>query len=217
MCWAAGFVHRPAIPKGGAVIVPLNHILLLSALLFTLGMFCTLARRNLIMMLLGIEIMLNAAAVAFVGASLHWQQMEGQAIVIFILAVAATEVSIGLAAILVIYRRTDSVDPDMMRRCGKKEGQDSHATGNPDSHQPLIVTASALLLPLLAFGVIMLATRSRHRLSAAISIGAAGLSTCWRPSICWCSTGRCRRRWFSRPLAGFRADGDSHWASCWTR
>jgi NADH-quinone oxidoreductase subunit K len=95
------------------VIVPLNHVMLLSALLFTLGMFCTLARRNLIMMLLGIEVMLNAAAVAFVGASLHWQQMEGQAVVIFILALAATEVSIGLAAILVIYRRTDSVDPDM--------------------------------------------------------------------------------------------------------
>jgi hypothetical protein len=49
------------------VIVPLNHILLLSALLFTLGMFCTLARRNLIMMLLGIEIMLNAAAVGLCG------------------------------------------------------------------------------------------------------------------------------------------------------
>ena len=95
------------------MIVPLNHVLLLSALLFTLGMFCTLARRNLIMMLLGIEVMLNAAAVAFVGASLHWQQMEGQAIVIFILAVAATEVSIGLAAILVIYRRTGSIDPDI--------------------------------------------------------------------------------------------------------
>jgi len=104
------------------VIVPLNHILLLSGLLFSLGMFCTLARRNLIMMLLGIEIMLNAAAVGFVGASLHWQQMEGQAIVIFILAVAATEVSIGLAAILVVYRRTDSVDPDMNAALWEKGG-----------------------------------------------------------------------------------------------
>ena len=95
------------------MIVPLNHVLLLSAVLFGLGMFCTLARRNLIMMLLGIEIMLNAAAVAFVGAALHWQQMEGQAIVIFIMAIAATEVSIGLAAILVAYRRSGSVDPDI--------------------------------------------------------------------------------------------------------
>lgn len=93
------------------MIVPLNHILLLSTVLFTLGMFCILARRNLIMMLLGVEIMLNAAAVAFVGASLHWQQMEGQAMVIFILAIAATEVSVGLAAIIAIYKRTGSVDP----------------------------------------------------------------------------------------------------------
>ena len=48
------------------MIVPLNHVLILSALLFAMGMFCTLARRNLIMMLLGIEIMLNATSLAFV-------------------------------------------------------------------------------------------------------------------------------------------------------
>jgi len=95
------------------VIVPLNHIMLLSTVLFTLGMFCTLARRNLIMMLLGVEIMLNAAAVAFLGGSLHWQQMAGQAVVIFIMAIAATEVSIGLAAIIAIYKRTGSVDPEI--------------------------------------------------------------------------------------------------------
>jgi NADH-quinone oxidoreductase subunit K len=103
------------------VIVPLNHILLLSTLLFTLGMFCTLARRNLIMMLLGVEIMLNAAAVAFLGGALHWQQMEGQAVVIFILAIAATEVSIGLAAIIAIYKRSGSVDPDIQATAMEKE------------------------------------------------------------------------------------------------
>lgn len=93
--------------------VPLNHILILSALLFFMGLFATLARRNLIMMLLGIEIMLNATSVAFVGSALHWRQMEGQALVLFVLAIAATEVSIGLAAIVCIYRRTASVDPDV--------------------------------------------------------------------------------------------------------
>lgn len=107
------------------MIVPLNHILLLSAVLFSLGMFCTLARRNLIMMLLGVEIMLNAAAVAFIGASLHWQQMEGQAVVIFILAIAATEVSIGLAAIIAIYKRSGSVDPDLQTTLRKVEGNPS--------------------------------------------------------------------------------------------
>lgn len=94
------------------MIVPLNHILVLSTLLFALGMFCALARRNLVMILLGIEIMLNAAGVAFVGAALQWRQMEGQAMVIFVLAIAATEVSVGLAAILAIYRRSGSTDPE---------------------------------------------------------------------------------------------------------
>lgn len=104
------------------MIVPLSRVLLLSSVLFALGMFCTLARRNLVMMLLGIEIMLNAAAVAFVGASLHWQQMEGQAVVIFILAIAAAEVSIGLAAIIAIYKRSGSVDPDVDAAYMEEEG-----------------------------------------------------------------------------------------------
>jgi len=104
------------------MIVPLSRVLLLSSVLFALGMFCTLARRNLVMMLLGIEIMLNAAAVAFVGASLHWQQMEGQAVVIFILAIAAAEVSIGLAAIIAIYKRSGSVDPDVDAAFMEEEG-----------------------------------------------------------------------------------------------
>ena len=96
------------------MIVPLNHVLLLSTALFVMGMFCALTRRNLIMLLLGIEIMLNAAALAFVGSSLRWQQMEGQAMVLFILAVAATEVSVGLALIVAIYRQSGSIDPDVL-------------------------------------------------------------------------------------------------------
>jgi NADH-quinone oxidoreductase subunit K len=94
------------------MIVPFRHIFMLSGLLFVLGMFCTLTRRNLIMILLGVEIMLNAASVAFVGAALRWQQIEGQALVIFVLAIAATEVSVGLALIVAMYRRSGSVDPD---------------------------------------------------------------------------------------------------------
>jgi NADH-quinone oxidoreductase subunit K len=94
------------------MIVPYRHVMLLSGMLFTLGMFCTVTRRNLIMILLGVEIMLNASSVAFVGSALRWQQMEGQALVIFILAIAATEVSVGLALIVAIYRRTGAIDPD---------------------------------------------------------------------------------------------------------
>lgn len=94
------------------MIVPYSHVLLLAVLLFGMGMFCVLTRRNLIMILLGIEIMLNAASVVLVGGALRWQQMEGQGFVIFILAVAATEVSVGLALIVALYRRIGSVTPD---------------------------------------------------------------------------------------------------------
>jgi NADH-quinone oxidoreductase subunit K len=86
-------------------------VLILSGLLFLLGTVCAVARRNLIMILLGVEIMLNAATIAFVGAALRWHDMEGQVFVLFIFAVAAAEVSVGLALIIGVYRRTGSVDP----------------------------------------------------------------------------------------------------------
>lgn len=93
------------------MIVPYGHVLMLAGLLFLLGAFCTVARRNLIMMLLGVEIMLNAASVALIGASLHWHHMAGQVFVLFIVAVAAAEVSVGLALIVCLHRRGESVDP----------------------------------------------------------------------------------------------------------
>ncbi|MFY9704699.1 MAG: NADH-quinone oxidoreductase subunit NuoK [Desulfobacterales bacterium] len=94
------------------MIVSFGHVLVLSGLLFLLGTFCALTRRNLIMILLGVEIMLNAATIAFVGAALRWHDMEGQVFVLFIFAVAAAEVSVGLALIIGVYRRTGSVDPN---------------------------------------------------------------------------------------------------------
>jgi NADH-quinone oxidoreductase subunit K len=93
------------------MIVPFSHVLALSGILFVLGVFCAVVRRNLIMIVLGIEIMLNAAAIAFIGATLRWQNLEGQTFVLFILAVAATEVSVGLAIIVYAFRRTGSFDP----------------------------------------------------------------------------------------------------------
>jgi NADH-quinone oxidoreductase subunit K len=94
------------------MIVSFGHVLVLSGLLFLLGIICAVARRNLIMILLGVEIMLNAATIAFVGAALRWHDMEGQVFVLFIFAVAAAEVSVGLALIIGMYRRTGSVDPN---------------------------------------------------------------------------------------------------------
>jgi len=77
-----------------------------------MGLICILVHRNLIMTLIGVEIMMNAAAIVFVAAALRWQLMQGQAFVIFILALAAAEVSVGLAMAVSVYRRTGSIDPD---------------------------------------------------------------------------------------------------------
>jgi len=94
-------------------MIPFGHLLLFTGLLFLLGVLCAVTRRNLIMILLGVEVMLNAASITFVGAALRWHNMEGQIIVLFLLAIAAAEVSIGLALIVYLYRQKASVDPGM--------------------------------------------------------------------------------------------------------
>jgi NADH-quinone oxidoreductase subunit K len=94
------------------VIVPYSHVLILAGILFLLGAVCALARRNLIMILIGVEVMLNAAGLALIGASLKWQQLEGQIFVIFIMAVAAAEVAVGLALIVYSQRRTGTLEAD---------------------------------------------------------------------------------------------------------
>jgi len=94
------------------MIVPLGHVLILAGIVFSMGLVCLVARRNLIMTLIGVEVMMNGAAIAFVAAALRWRLMEGQAFMLFILAVAAAEVSIGLALVVNVFRRTGSLDPD---------------------------------------------------------------------------------------------------------
>jgi len=94
------------------MIVPIGHVFLLAGIVFSLGLVCLVAHRNLIMTLVGVEVMMNGAAIAFVAAALRWQLMEGQAFVLFLFAVAAAEVSVGLAMVVNLYRRTGSIDPD---------------------------------------------------------------------------------------------------------
>jgi NADH-quinone oxidoreductase subunit K len=94
------------------MIVPFGHVFLLAGVIFTMGLVCLVAHRNLIMTLVGVEVMMNAAAIAFVAAALRWQLMEGQAFMLFILAVAAAEVSVGLALVVSASRQTGSIDPD---------------------------------------------------------------------------------------------------------
>jgi NADH-quinone oxidoreductase subunit K len=92
--------------------VPLEHVLLLAGALFALGMIGLLARRNIILMLVSLEIMLNAAGLAFVGAGAHWGRPDGQVMFVLILSVAAAEVSVGLALMLQIHRRFKTLDAD---------------------------------------------------------------------------------------------------------
>jgi len=94
------------------MIVPFNHVFMLAGAVFFIGLVCMLSRRNLIMTLIGIEIMMNAAAIAFVASAIHWHRLGGQAFALFILGVAATEVGVGLALVVATHRITGSVDPD---------------------------------------------------------------------------------------------------------
>jgi len=94
------------------MIVPFGHVFILAGLLFSMGLVCLVAHRNLIMTLVGVEVMMNGAAIAFVAAALRWRMMEGQVFMLFILAMAAAEVSVGLALVVNLFRRTGSLDPD---------------------------------------------------------------------------------------------------------
>ncbi len=93
-------------------LVPYSHVLILAGVLFLMGAVCTIARRNLIMILIGVEVMLNAAGIALIGGSAWWQQLDGQVLVLFIMTVAAAEVAVGLALIVYSQRRTGTVDAD---------------------------------------------------------------------------------------------------------
>lgn len=92
--------------------IPLEQGLVLAGILFTLGVIGIIVRRNIFFILLSIEIMLNAAGLAFVVAGSHWGQPDGQVMFIFILAMAASEVSVGLALVLQLYNHYKSLDVD---------------------------------------------------------------------------------------------------------
>lgn len=92
--------------------LPMEHGLLFATLLFLLGLIGVLVRRNVIFILMSIEIMLNASGLAFVIAGARWAQEDGQVMFVFILAVAAAEVSVGLALVLQLYRRLQTLDVD---------------------------------------------------------------------------------------------------------
>lgn len=95
--------------------VSVEVVVLLGGLLFALGIVGVIIRKNIIFMLLSVEIMLNASGLAFVAAGSRWEQPDGQVMFVFILAMAAAEVSIGLALILQIYHQHKSLDIDNLK------------------------------------------------------------------------------------------------------
>ena len=93
------------------MIVPLTHVLLLAGIIFIMGLACAVAwRSNLIMMLIGIEIMLNAAMLAFVGGGAHWGLVDGQIFSLIIMALTSAEVSLALSMVVYLHRRRKTVN-----------------------------------------------------------------------------------------------------------
>ena len=93
-------------------MITLNHYLVLSAILFTIGTAGVFLRRNVITVLLSIEIMLNAVNLTFVAAGRQFAAVDGQIIVFFVMTVAAAEAAVGLALVIALFRHRESLNPD---------------------------------------------------------------------------------------------------------
>ncbi len=95
-----------------AIEVPVFHVLMLAGILFLLGLAGILVRRNIMFLLMSLEVMMNAAGLAFIAAGAVWGQPDGQIMFMFILALAAAEVAVALGIVLQISRRFDTLDID---------------------------------------------------------------------------------------------------------
>jgi NADH-quinone oxidoreductase subunit K len=93
-------------------MVPLDYYVILSAFLFAVGVVGVIVSRNLIVMFMGVEIMLNAANLAFMAFSRHLKLMDGQVLVFLVMTVAAAEAAVGLAIIIIVFRGRESVNAD---------------------------------------------------------------------------------------------------------
>ena len=93
-------------------LIPLSYYLVLSAVLFTIGTAGVFLRRNLITLLLSVEIMLNAVNLTFVAFGRQFGTVDGQIIVFFVMTVAAAEAAVGLAIVIALFRHKDTLSPD---------------------------------------------------------------------------------------------------------
>ncbi|UUY07657.1 NADH-quinone oxidoreductase subunit NuoK [Pseudomonas sp. J452] len=92
--------------------IPMEHGLALAGVLFSLGLIGLMVRRNILFVLMSLEVMMNATALAFVVAGSRWVQADGQIMFILVITLAAAEASIGLAILLQLYRRFNTLDID---------------------------------------------------------------------------------------------------------
>ncbi|EZH83209.1 NADH-quinone oxidoreductase subunit K [Ectopseudomonas composti] len=92
--------------------IPLEHGLALASVLFCIGLVGLMVRRNILFILMSLEVMMNAAALAFVVAGARWGAADGQVMFILVITLAAAEASIGLAILLQLYRRFNTLDID---------------------------------------------------------------------------------------------------------
>ena len=95
-----------------AIEVPVFHVLALAGILFLLGLAGVLVRRNIMFLLMSLEVMMNSAGLAFIAAGARWGQPDGQIMFMFILALAAAEVAVALGIVVQISRRFDTLDID---------------------------------------------------------------------------------------------------------
>jgi NADH-quinone oxidoreductase subunit K len=93
-------------------MVPATYHLILSGLLFAIGAAGVMFRRNIIIVFMCVELMLNAVNISFVALSRHWGSMDGQLMVFFVMAVAAAEAAVGLAIVLLVFRGRETVNAD---------------------------------------------------------------------------------------------------------
>jgi len=96
--------------------VPLNHYILFCSLIFAIGVIGVLTRRNVIVIMMSIELMLNSVNLLLVAFSVFFGDSSGQVFVFFVMALAAAEVAVGLAIIMMVYRNTRSIDIDILNR-----------------------------------------------------------------------------------------------------
>jgi len=96
--------------------IPLNHYILLSSIIFAIGVMGVLIRRNAIVIFMSVELMLNAVNLLLTAFSAYRGDASGQVFVFFIMALAAAEVAVGLAIIVMVYRNTNSADINVLNK-----------------------------------------------------------------------------------------------------